>query len=872
VLNPGFTAIAQTAPHRQPTGASSAPATMSSPVPISFAAGAAALPDSLYTWVFEASSGNRWGGWLVADSIAYTTGDSLTTAHGRYLILAEEERGLDLSALGLEDGDVRVEWYFDAGSGQFLVTRNGPGTTAGTEGLGSEMDAAWTASGWAGFGRGGAAQVSVPANARFTWVFEADSGDRMEGTLAGIAGSFAPGDAVRTAFGSYRILGQQVLDASDPAVAQLGQVRLTRYFDAATGRDLLLEKGGAAAAGSGGLGSELDRAWTGSAWVNVGQGGRSQADGAFSFFAWRFEANSGDRMQGVLFDAALAFQPGDVLTTAAGRYVIETEVPHAAGRSHDPGTVWLDTYFDAASGTTMKGYMLHTAGQASLGRGLGNEEDWVFDGDEWDAVGRGGALQSDVETYAWFTWRFEANSGDLVHGFLFDLAGAFSPGQALARPAGRYVIETTTPVGLARSHAEGTVWVDRYFDAQSGTTMKAFMFHSAGQASVGRGLGNEQDWVFDGQEWVAIGQAGALQASIETHSWFGWRFEAASGDRYSGFLFDRASAFQPGDTLAGAAGRYVIETEAAAGTARPFAAGTVWLDTYFDAGSGITMKGFMFHTAGQPSVGRGLGNEQDWVFDGNDWDAVGQGGALQSDVETYAWFTWRFEANSGDRYSGFLFEEARAFQPGDVLARAAGRYVIETEAAAGTARVVPAGTVWIDTYLDAQSGTTMKGYMFHTAGQPSVGRGLGNEQDWVFDGDEWDAIGQGGALQSDVETFAWFTWRFEANSGDRYSGFLFEEARAFQPGDVLARAAGRYVIEAEIAAGTSRLHPAGTVWIDTYRDAGSGLTMKGYMFHTAGQPSVGRGLGNEQDWVWDGDGWDAVGRAGTLQSDIEPFG
>ncbi|HEV7265842.1 MAG TPA: VCBS repeat-containing protein [Falsiroseomonas sp.] len=212
------------------------------------------------------------------DSARYAAGETILTLHGRYLITAEEERNTDLSPLDLNEGEVRVEWYRDS-AGPFLVTRAGPGTAVGLAGLGSELDAAWTGAAWVNFGRGGADQVAAPALARFTWVFEANSGDQLHGTLIADSLAYGPGDSIGTAYGTYRITTEAMITVGDPAEHQAGQVHTTRYVDATVGRDLALESDGATRTGTGGFGSELDRAWSGTNWVSVGQGGALQADG-----------------------------------------------------------------------------------------------------------------------------------------------------------------------------------------------------------------------------------------------------------------------------------------------------------------------------------------------------------------------------------------------------------------------------------------------------------------------------------------------------------------------------------------------------------------------------------------------------------------
>ncbi|QYU70004.1 hypothetical protein J4558_07775 [Leptolyngbya sp. 15MV] len=830
------------------------------------------LPDSLFTWVFEANTGDRWGGWLVADSVSLAAGDTIAGALGRYVITLEEERGADLSGFGLEDGEVRVEWYFDASAAQFLVTRNGAGFVSGIAGLGSEVDAAWTSQGWVNFGRGGLLQVNVQENMRFAWGFEATSGDRMFGTLSGIAGSLNVGQTIATAHGTYRITSEERHAAGDPDGATPGLVRTTRYFDANTGRDLTLESGGTVPTGQLGLGSELDRVWTGTAWVQVGQGGARQADGQFALYAWRFEATSGDRYSGLIFESATAYQPGDTIAGAQGRYVIESEVPQGTARSFTPGTVWIDTYFDARSGQTMKGYMPHTAFQASLGLGLGNEQDWVWDGKAWDPVGRAGALQSDVETYGFFNWRFEANSGDRYSGFLYGDTLTHTVGQIITGPHGRYVVDSLVFTSPTPAFAQGTIWINEYFDSRSGQTLKANNLHRQGLPSDGNGLGNERDTVFDGTEWVTVGRAGARQIDIIQHGFWTWRFEANSGDRYTGFLYGPTDLYGIGQIVNATAGRYVIEGLSFVSSTRAHPAGTIWINEYFDARFGVSSKATNLHTLGQPSAGLGLGNEQDTVFNGTAFVPVGRAGALQADLPSFGFWTWRFEANSGDRYTGFLYGQTDLYTAGQIVTATAGRYVIESLSFVSQTAAATPGTIWINEYFDARYNATAKAVNLHTLGTASQGSGLGNEVGSILVGGVQVPVGRAGALQADIPSFGFWTWRFEANSGDRYTGFLYADSSLYQPNQIITATAGRYGIEGVSFLSQTPGATLGTVWINTYFDARYGATLKATNLHVLGQPSAGSGLGNEVDSILVNGAQVPIGRAGALQADIPSFG
>lgn len=145
---------------------------------------AAERPDSKFTWVFVATSGDTWGGTWIADSDHADEGAVFTRAAGTYTVLLEDEYEVDLSFLGLDDGEVFVEFYWDRQTEQFLPTRAGPGTPVGVAGLGSEFDFAWDGAAWQPFGLAGIQQADVPPQRRPGWLLLGGPGnDTFPGAL-----------------------------------------------------------------------------------------------------------------------------------------------------------------------------------------------------------------------------------------------------------------------------------------------------------------------------------------------------------------------------------------------------------------------------------------------------------------------------------------------------------------------------------------------------------------------------------------------------------------------------------------------------------------------------------------------------------------
>ncbi|MGK7861327.1 hypothetical protein [Falsiroseomonas sp. E2-1-a4] len=191
-------------------------------------------------------------------------------------------------------------------------------------------------------GLGGADQADVDnlADSLFTWSFTAHGGDMMFGTLLGKGAAWAVGDTLATAHGVYQILTRAALGQDQAQAAAAGTVHTTRYYDAAARTDFALESGGAGPTGYAGLGSELDRAWTGSAWVLVGQGGALQADRIPDVvLGWTFLARNGDTYTGHLIGHSTAWDVGDQLVMPRGSYTITSETS-LGGQIFADATVW----------------------------------------------------------------------------------------------------------------------------------------------------------------------------------------------------------------------------------------------------------------------------------------------------------------------------------------------------------------------------------------------------------------------------------------------------------------------------------------------------------------------------------------------------
>ncbi|NKC32689.1 hypothetical protein [Falsiroseomonas selenitidurans] len=608
-----------------------------SSTPLPQAAGS--VTDSIFTWTFRATSGDSWGGTLVEDSSRYVVGSTLATAHGTYSIVAADAQPIDLGALGLEEGWIAIGWYRDA-TGAWLVTQRGEASAAGSAGLGSEQDWAWDGQGWDGFGLGGADQANpgALADSLFGWTFRADSGDILYGTLLADSVDWNPGDTLRTAHGTYRIDSETPFGQAQGETGLEGTVRTTRYTDGAARIDFTLESGGAAPTGQAGLGSELDRAWNGSEWVQVGQGGALQADRLPDMLMdWSFQAGNGDRYLGRLVGHDTAWSVGDTVATAGGTYTI-TGKASLGGQVIADGTVWTTGgYHDSSAQQWLTSYSGFVLGGAPSGYGgLGSELDYAWDGDEWDDYGRAGALLASVEQPALFAWYFQHRaSGDLYVGFTVEDAGRWTTGDTLAGARGTYTIYDEKPWRLGDA-PEGTVWVTDYLDGPTQTWLKPRAWANGGQWVTQAGLGQEYDYAWDGVEWDDFGQGGIYQLDLGPDGFYAWAFYSDSGDLYAGWLSEDFARFEVGDRLQGAFGYYEIYAKWDHPNPTNIRDGTLWITDYYDGNSDRWLPTRSWGQNGQSASEWGIGNEYEYAWTGTEWLGFGVGGIHEIDVPRLA--------------------------------------------------------------------------------------------------------------------------------------------------------------------------------------------------------------------------------------------
>jgi hypothetical protein len=470
-----------------------------------------------------------------------------------------------------------------------------------------------------------------------------------------------------------------------------------------------------------------------------------------------------------------------------------------------------------------------------------------------------------------FSFTFTAASGDAWGGLFIADSAAYAPGYVLTTAFGRYTIGAETEQGADLTplgYEDGQVFIEWYSDSASGTFLPTR--NGAGLASGLNGFGSESDAAWNGVAWVAFGLGGLQQADAAAQpgdALFSWTFFAASGDRWSGTLFEAAAAFAPGDTVHTSWGAYRIDTERALGASEfGMERGIVRLSgSYFDSSSGWSFT--VADADQQVNAGTaGLGSEMGTAWNGEGWITFGNGGAFQADVDRDSSYAWYFhDPLLNDWYGGWLIDDSGRHAPGTVIpSRGNSYYVITGETEIGGPSGHRDGTTWISGFHDGASGRWLETESWR-AGTPLATFGLGFEQDRAWDGDAFDAFGAAGTSDVVVENDSIFHWYFVSTiSGDVYNGRLVNDASVYDAGQTIHVPGGYYHIWQEQELGRYADHPWGTIWIDSHYDARTNtwaLTEGAQQNRPAGTA----GFGSEADRVWDGDNWDPVGRAGTLE-------
>ncbi|WP_270936462.1 hypothetical protein [Falsiroseomonas oryzae] len=471
----------------------------------------------------------------------------------------------------------------------------------------------------------------------FSYIFYAWNGDQWGGFFYDDTVDYNAGAVLYDYGGYYYISGEtpQGRDLGSFGINE-GDIYTNWYYDFNSGQFLTVESAGMYRTGTGGLGSEYDRAWNGAAWDDFGDGGFYQASAELpdSYFTWTFYAWSGDQWGGVLYDDSRDYRVGDVLYDSFGYYYISSEIEYGydltAGSGIKEGHVTTSWYWDQ----TAQNYLsVYSGGWWATGNsGLGSEYDYTWNGQNWDDFGDGGFYQSNgPASDSYYTWVFYAWSGDQWGGVLYDDSQDYGVGSIIYDDYGYYYISSEYVYGYDLGSSgidEGRVLTTWYWDASSASFLSVA---SGGSYATGfYGLGSEYDSAWSGENWDDFGSGGWYQANaVPPDSYFSYVFYAWSGDQWGGYFYDDSRDYSWGSTVWDSYGYYYITGEYEYGYDLGWAAeGTVYTTWYWDAWSYSYLD---VSSDGYYATGfYGLGSEYDYVWNGWRWDDFGDGGWYQA--------------------------------------------------------------------------------------------------------------------------------------------------------------------------------------------------------------------------------------------------
>ncbi len=413
----------------------------------------------------------------------------------------------------VKKGQVFISSYVDADSGNTygddadgpLVT--GPSGLAGVNYLGSEgayIAAPDVAEYYFGAGADGKmmeADFALAGAYQFSFTFA--DGDFYTGTAyAELLHGYSVGQAWTTQdehgqTGTYQITG--VSYGND--TSKEGQVQITSYFDAETGKTFTPTGGGALY-----LGSEYGSIGAGPK-AGFG-GGYEEAEVSGKVYTFKFTYADGDYYTGTVYAdpttspyfMSYSREVADAHGAQVGTYEITGVADGTAKDSKQIGKVFVSGYHDAQSG---RDYTPVGANKALGSKGLGSESGYIVKKGtpylQFGAV-NGDFKEADLAAQYSFTYYYgsDSGSGDSYTGTLYAALGSYTVGQTMYKMdengyQGYYKIDAVNPLGYSAKPL-GQVYVSSYYDEESGQAYKPL---SKKKAAGTGGLGSEHDYILN---------------------------------------------------------------------------------------------------------------------------------------------------------------------------------------------------------------------------------------------------------------------------------------------------------------------------------------------------------------------------------------
>ena len=654
-----------------------------------------------FTYTYSDGSGDYYTGTVYGKPENAPAGAGYTVAPG-----SRAAEGLAAEALW---GRVDVASYHDGESSKdFTPVSANP---LGRGGLGSEAGYI-ISSGISDYYFGGAGHHEADEVAyayAFTYTYSDGSGDYYTGTVYGQPENAPAGAGYTVAPGSRAAEGLA-------AEALWGRVDVASYHDGESSKDFTPVS--ANPLGRGGLGSEAGYIIaSGISDYYFGGAGHAEADEvAYAYaFTYTYSDGSGDSYTGTVYGKPENAPAGAGYTVAPGSRAAEGLAAEALW-----GRVDVASYHD---GESSKDFTPVSANPLGRG-GLGSEAGYIISSGISDYYfGGAGHHEADEVAYAYaFTYTYSDGSGDYYTGTVY--------GQPENAPAGAgYTVApgSRAAEGLAAEALWGRVDVASYHDGESS---KDFTPVSANPLGRG-GLGSEAGYIIaSGISDYYFGGAGHHEADLVSYA-YTFKFTYGDGDYYTGTVYAApeygySSSYTKTTTdEKGHTDTYTI-TQVSTGY-DVSQAGQVYVDSYYDAGSGQTYSPVSQGAAVGTSY---LGSEHDYIIQAGVPAYYFGDGYYEADIYSLYDFTYYYGDGSGDLYTGYVYAPAGLLTTGQYLynqpqsmgGQSLGGYYYITGATSGVDPSYDAQE-YITSYYDGDTGKTSY-TLYSSTGQKTTNHSL----------------------------------------------------------------------------------------------------------------------------------------------------
>ena len=598
------------------------------------------LGDQQYNYTYYYGNGDYYRGFGYAISGTYAKGQWLpgvsndTNNPGYYLIDDVQELGYNTF-----ENFVWITDYFDAAIDLDGIGIAGNGyashvTGEGDDGLGSESGEAFNSdylsTGDNLISNSSSADIDLERDQVFVFTYYYGDGDFYGGYGYSNVHTYSAGDVIGPFYNETGNPGYYVIDYTyTPGVHSFndGDIIVDSYYDAVTDLDGVGVGGNGYASyvyghGYGGLWSEWGEAYD----VNhYGTGDNyfsnaSSADILFpgnQEFGFTYHYGDGDYYQGIGYAALGTYSVGQTIgsypndTGNNGYYVIDY-ILEPRFNPHEIGMIYLGTYYDAATDTDGTGssqhgsaYLAGGGGSSGLGSESGEAYNYDFHGSGDNYFSNSSSADIALGVDQVFTFTYYYGDGDTYNGYGFANAGTYFAGQRLefysndTSHLGYYIIDAVADLGYETDDEIGSVYVHRYYDANTdldglglGAQGAAANVWGVGYDGLGSEIGEAYNSFFENSDDNVFTNSNSADLAVSGYQEFGFTYYYGDGDYYMGYGHAAGNLYHEGQVVSGVyndtgnIGYYTINYVASLSSAS-YEGDYIVLQSYYDSATDL---------------------------------------------------------------------------------------------------------------------------------------------------------------------------------------------------------------------------------------------------------------------------------------------